>query len=364
MFMDYMFIPILCVIFTSIAAHHLYPFIPYVVWIVAFSAGFTLLNLGGIKVAATTNKVLILVMSVVVFWFMAMAIRYVTQQNGIEGLISVAPFYSSDSFSLKAISSATALAALTYIGFDGLTTLSEEVRNPRRNILLATLFTCVITGIWSGSQVYLAQLAWPDWESFTRDTVSEASKNQSLDKAIMSVANRVGGPVLDGALSVILLIGSVGSGITGQIGGARLLYSMGRDKVIPVRIFGHLDQKHANPSYNIIIIGVLTLAGALMLNYEECARLINFGAFLAFMGVNLACLREFFLKNHTKNLRAFLVDLLPPLAGFIICLIIWLNLPLKTFLIGGSWMLAGIVYLLVSTRGFKKAPATFNFQQP
>jgi amino acid transporter len=345
MFMDYMFIPILCVIFTSIAANHLMPFIPYHIWIFFFVVGFTLVNLRGIKVASRANWILMIIMSVVVFYFMAAAIRFVLTKNGIGGLISIKPFYDPETFSFRAIGSATALAALTYIGFDGLTTLSEEVKNPRRNVLIAAIMTCLITGIWSGSQIYLAQLSWPDWASFTSGLPSESARNNSLDTAIMAVANRVGGPLLDGTLSVILLVGSIGSGITGQLGAARLLYGMGRDNVIPRKIFGHLHFKTAVPNYNVFIIGSLALLGALLLNYEECARLINFGAFFAFMGVNIASLREYFIKSERKTVIVFFRDFLPPVIGFSICLVIWLNLPLKTFIIGGSWMLAGIIYL-------------------
>jgi amino acid transporter len=363
MFMDYMFIPILCVIFTSIAANHLLSVVPYYFWIFFFSGLYTMINLRGIKVASRTNWILMIVMSVVVFYFMAAAIRYIFLKEGFGGLWSVRPFYNPETFSFRSIGSATALAALTYIGFDGLTTLSEEVKNPRRNVLIAAVMTCLITGIWSGAQVYLAQVSWPDWMSFTNGLTDEAAKNNALDTAIMAVANRVGGSVLDASLSVILLVGSIGSGITGQIGAARLLYGMGRDNVIPKKVFGHLGEKNAVPTYNILLIGILALAGAMFLNYEECARLINFGAFFAFMGVNIASIREYFFKARDKTIRSFLLNFIPPAIGFVICLIIWLNLPLKTFIIGGSWMLVGIIYLAISTKGFRKSAVMMDFSQ-
>ena len=361
MFMDYMFIPILCVIFTSIAANHLLPIIPYHFWILFFVSGFTLLNLRGIKVASRANWILMVIMSVVVFYFMAAAIRYIFLKESFSGLLSAKPFYNHESFSLRAIGSATALAALTYIGFDGLTTLSEEVKNPRRNVLIAAVMTCLITGIWSGAQVYLAQVSWPDWASFTSGLTDETARNNALDTAIMSVANRVGGPILDSSLSIILLVGSIGSGITGQLGAARLLYSMGRDGVIPKKVFGHLEQKNAVPSYNVFFIGFLALVGAIILNYEECARLINFGAFFAFMGVNIAVMREYFFKAKIKTIKGFLLDFILPAIGFVICLIIWLNLPLKTFIIGGGWMLVGVIYLAIKTKGFSNPTVMMDF---
>lgn len=352
MFMDYLFIPVLCVIFTSITANHLMPFVPYHFWLFFFVAGFTVLNLRGIQVAAKVNWLLMILMSVVVFYFMAAAIRFVFLKEGLGGLFSLKPFYTPETFSVGAIGSATALAALTYIGFDGLTTLSEEVKNPRKNVLIAAVLTCLITGVWSGAQVYLAQIAWPDWMSFTSGAASEAARNNALDTAIMSVAKRVGGSLLDGSLSVVLLVGSIGSGITGQLGAARLLFGMGRDGAIPQKVFGHLGKKNAVPTYNVLFIGGLVLIGALLLNYEECARLINFGAFFAFMGVNIAAIREHFFKAKVKTVKGFLLDFVPPAIGFVICLIIWLNLPLKTFIIGGGWMLSGIIYLAIRTKGF------------
>ena len=363
MFMDYMFIPILCVIFTSITANHLLPVIPYYFWIFFFTGLFTLINLRGIMVASKANWILMIIMSVVVFYFMAAAIRYIFLNEGFGGLFSTRPFYNPQTFSVGAIGSATALAALTYIGFDGLTTLSEEVKNPRRNVLIAAIMTCLITGLWSGAQVYLAQISWPDWTSFTKGLTDEAAQNNALDTAIMSVANRVGGALLDSSLSIILLVGSIGSGITGQLGAGRLLYGMGRDGVIPGKIFGHLGKETAVPSYNVLFVGGLALLGALLLNYEECARLINFGAFFAFMGVNIASIREFFFKAKVKTVRGFLLDFLPAAVGFVICLIIWLNLPVKTFIIGGGWMLIGIIYLAIRTKGFRKYIVMMDFTQ-
>jgi amino acid transporter len=362
MIMDYILVPMLCTIFTSVTANHLLPFIPIEVWIFVFAAGFTALNLNGIKVTARANWVMMVLGSAVVFWFMAAAIRYVLIQNGLGGLLSVKPFYDPITFDWSVIGAGTALAALTYIGFDGLTTLAEEVENPRRNILVATVLTCVITGVWSGSQVFLSQLAWPDWASFTAGITDEAVRNNNLDTAIYTVADRVGGYSLDATLAFILWLGSVGSGVTGQVGAARLLYSMGRDEILPKKFFGHLDRKHAGPSYNIILIGSLALLGAYSLNYEECARLINFGAFLAFMGVNLASISEFYIRAP-RSRRNLFRDFLPPAIGIVVSFWIWQSLPLKTFIVGGAWLLIGVTFLAIRTRGFRKDMKMIDFSE-
>ena len=361
MFMDYMFIPIICTIYCGITAAHLSPFIPYLAWLFIFATLFTILNLRGLKMASNTNWFLMIMMSIVVFYFMAAAIHFIISNHGVQGLFSFQPFYNPNNFSLKAVTSGTALAALTYIGFDGITTLSEEVKNPKKNVLLATVLVCVITGLWSGTQIYLAQLSWPDWDSITNGLASDAARNNALDTAIISVAHRVGGPTLDISLSVVLLLASVGSGITAQIGASRLLYGMGRDGIIPQKFFGHLDKKYGTPNYNIILIGIIALASSIFFNYEECASLINFGAFFAFMAVNIASIREYFFLRGKRSIKSFLINFLPAGIGFIICFFIWVNLPAKTFMIGGCWMLAGVIYLAIKTKGFQKQTPVITF---
>ncbi|MFC2076681.1 APC family permease [candidate division KSB1 bacterium] len=363
MFLDYLIVPIICNIYVSIAAHHLLPMIPFRIWVVFFVTATTYLNLYGIKLTSRVNFGLLLFMSAVVFYFMAAAVRYVFMKEGIDGLFSLEPFYQANTFTWGAVGAGTAFMALTFIGFDGLTTLAEEVENPRRNVMLATVFTCVITGIWSGSQIYLAQLSWPDWMSFTRGITDELVRNNALDTAIMAVAARVGGHFLDIVLSILLMVASIGSTITGQAGLARLLYGMGRDRILPKKFFAHLDGKYAGPSYNVLLIGVLTLIGANLLKFEECGRLINFGAFLAFMGVNLASINACFFKAERRDLKTFVTGVLPGAFGFVFCLVIWSSLPLKTFVVGGSWMLLGIVYLVVKTGGFREEAVKIDFTE-
>jgi len=361
MCMDYLFIPIICIIYSAITANHLLPIIPYSLWLLSFATLFTLLNLRGLKLAAISNWILMIIMSIVVFYFMGAAIHFIIVRDGFNGLFSLKPIYDPANFSMKPLASATALAALTYIGFDGITTLSEEVRNPKKTVLLAAVITCIVTGIWSGAQIYLAQLSWPDWTTFTQGLTTEAARNNALDTAIMDIAHRVGGSLLDISLTIVLLLASVGSGITAQIGASRLLYGMGRDGTIPNKFFGHLDKKYLTPNYNIILVGAIALGCAFFFNYEESARLINFGAFFAFMAVNLASMVEFYFRKTKKSITDLLLNFLPSGIGLIICFFIWMNLPSKTFIIGGLWMLMGIFYLAIKTGGFRKKIGVISF---
>ncbi|MGA2740931.1 MAG: APC family permease [Bryobacteraceae bacterium] len=134
--MDYILNPIICTIWCSKAALNLVPEIPYAVWAIFFAVLFTLLNLRGIRATARTNEVLVLAMCVVIVYFFVAAVRYIMHQHGVS---FTQPFYDPKTFSLGRISTGTSVAVLTYIGFDGISTLSEEAHNPRRNIMFATV---------------------------------------------------------------------------------------------------------------------------------------------------------------------------------------------------------------------------------
>jgi amino acid transporter len=304
---------------------------------VFFAVLFTLLNLRGIRATARTNEVLVLAMCVVIVYFFVAAVRYIMHQHGVS---FTQPFYDPKTFSLGRISTGTSVAVLTYIGFDGISTLSEEAHNPRRNIMLATVLTCLITGVLASAEVYAGQLIWPDFRSYP-----------DVDTAFSYVSGRAGGPLLFHMVNMTLLVATIGSGMGSQLGAARLLYGMGRDNTIPRGFFGAIEAKHGIPRNNVLFVGVLALAGAFAITYELGAELLNFGAIIGFMGVNAAAFIHYFLRSERKTLGAFL----PPLLGFVFCLAIWTSLHKPALVAGGIWLTAGVIYAAIKTNGFRQA---------
>jgi amino acid transporter len=171
----------------------------------------------------------------------------------------------------------------------------------------------------------------------------------------------VGGPILFSAIAVILVVSNFGAALRGQIGAARLLFGMGRDNVLPKSVFAYLDPNKKNPTYNILIISVLVFVGAMALNYELAAECLNFGAFLGFMGLNLAAFREFYLRRGRGPERRFIIDALIPIAGFLFCLAIWVSLPLPAKIVGGCWLLVGLTYDAIQIHGFRREPTMVDF---
>lgn len=358
MLLDYILQPLLCTIWIAAAVHSRYaPQMPYPIAAILVAGLITAFNLRGIKSSARANKILLAAMSVVIVAFFYLAVRYLLRGGQWGALFSVQPFYDPRTFNAHRIWMATSFAALTYIGFDGITTLSEDVENPKRNVLLATVLVCLFTGIFSGVEVYLGQRVWPDWQSFI-----------NIETAFMDVCQRVGGPALFQAMGAILVLAALGSGLTGGLGAARLLFGMGRDGVLPRRFFAHLSGGSSTPTYNILLIGVIALAGAIGLNfvgnaYEHAGELLNFGAFLAFMGVNFSTFWHFGVRLRAEGRRRIVGDVVLPLAGFAFCATIWWNLNILAKIVGGLWFVVGVTYIALSTRGFRLAPKTIDFSE-
>ncbi|MGH9351779.1 MAG: APC family permease [Terriglobia bacterium] len=358
MILDYLMQPLLNTIWIAVAIHTRYiPKMPYAVAALLVAGLMTLLNLRGVRSSARSNKILLACMCVVIVAFLYLGIHYLFHAQGWGGLFSTKPFYDPKAFNSHRIWMATSFAALTYIGFDGVTTLSEDVENPKRNVLLATVLVCLFTGVISGLEVYLGQRIWPNWHTFT-----------NLETAFMDVCHRVGGLPLYEAMGAILILAGFGSGLTGTLGVARLLFGMGRDEVLPKRVFGYLNPKTNTPTYNILIIGALAFTGAIVLGfignaYEHAGELINFGAFFAFMGVNFSVFWQFSIVLRAGRKRRILGDAILPLFGFVFCGLIWWNLSILAKIVGGAWFVIGVIYIAVATGGFRREPKMIDFSE-
>jgi putrescine importer len=356
MILDYLLQPLINTVWIATALHERYMHqIPFEVWAALIVGIMTVLNLAGVKSSSNANKVLLAIMSVVVVFFVVLAIKFLYGGQGWAGLFSLQPLYDPKTFNSHKILTATSFAALTYIGFDGVTTLAEDVENPKRNVLLAVVLTCIFAGVCSGIEAYLGARVWPDWRSFP-----------NLETAFMDICSRVGGVVLFNAMGFILIVAAFGSGLTGTLGAARLLFGMGRDGVLPKKFFGHLKPGSSTPTFNILLIGGLAFVGAVLLNYigsayQHAGELLNFGAFLAFMGVNLACFWQFSVRRQQGYQTKFLTDTLLPILGFLFCLLIWVNLNIIAKTVGGIWFAIGILYVGYKTNWFRSAPVMIDF---
>jgi putrescine importer len=346
MLMDYILNPLICTVICSKLTQNILPGVPYWVFAIGYAVGFTLLNLRAVKTSAHINDVLAAGMSIVVVIFFAFVIRFIWGLHEYGSGFFWQPFYNPQTFSFGGVFRGTSIAVLTYIGFDAISTLSEEVENPRRNIMLATVLVCVITGILASLEVYAAQLVWGS-NPFPPDKV---------ESAFPLVARQAGGFFLFHLINFTVLIANIGSGLGSQLGAARLLYGMGRSNGIPKKFFGAIEPKNHIPRNNVLFVGALALTGAFLISYERGTELLNFGALIAFMGVNGAAFTRYFLRAQEKRWTNFVY----PLLGFLICFFIWWNLSPAAKIAGGVWMVIGIAYGAVKTKGFQSDLVQFD----
>ena len=345
MTLDYILIPMLSVIFIGLTANKLWPETPYAVWAALTTAVITVINLRGILLASRANYVMNAIMSASLIWFIALAARALWGGVGEGQLISAKPFFNPQTFAFSDVMGATSLAVLSFIGFDGVSTLAEDAKNPRRDIGRSTVVVCFVAGGLFIFQSYLAQMVWPDYTKFA-----------PVETAFMDVGRLVGGDALFYFISFALVVAGLACAITGQASASRLLCGMGRDRLLPYRIFGYVHPRLGTPVYSVLLMGGLHLIGALILKYTEAAELVNFGAFIGFMAVNLCVIRHYWLGKRERRLT----DLILPALGFVVCLYIWLHLSRLAMGLGLLWMVIGSLYLLWLTRGFKHQIASLN----
>jgi putrescine importer len=352
MFLEYLFQPLQNSLYAALTIQRLLPRVPFAL-LSAIAVGFmTILCWFGIRTTARANQILLAMMAVVMVVFLGDAIWYIVGNHHVMGLISSQPVYDPRTFSVRAIAAGTAVAATTFIGFDGVSILAEEVENPRRNVLLASVLVCVFTGLFAAVQVYLAVRVWPDYRTLANP-----------ETAFMDVARVVGGYKLFVGFGAVLLISSLATGLAGLIGAVRLLYSMGRDNILPRKIFGHLNAARGNPSYNVLIAGSLAYLGSLSMGWERSIEILNFGALMAFMAVNLAAMRHFGFSSERAEERRPLLDVVVPGIGFAFCLVIFLGLQQSTLVMGAAWVIVGGIYVAWKTKVLRR-PVAIDFTEP
>ena len=342
--LDYLLNPTICVIWSSQQSHVFLPSIPYWVWALSFASMLTILTSQGVKVSARVNAMLSIGIGIVVVVYFAAGILYIYGHPHVDAAFYTRPLYDARSWTTSGILGGTSLAVLAYMGFDGISTLAEETKKPR-DVMSATVLVCVLIGLLSALEVYVAQLIWPGPDKFP-----------DLDTAFSFVAQRAWAPLF-GVVGLTLIVGGVGAGITGQLAGARLLYGMGRGGALPRRFFGAIEPKRHIPRNNVLFLGSFALIASLVLpaiageatGFELASSLLNFGALLAFMGVNAAAFLRFFWRAPEKTVLNFAM----PVLGFLVCLLLWWNLSAQARLLGFAWIAIGLAFGAWKTRGFR-----------
>lgn len=343
--LDYMFLPMINTLLAKIYLSAMFPEFPEWIWVAGFVLIMTISNLKSVNWVANLNTILVFFQIAILISFVYLVWYAVTRDGaGAGSVASSQPFFSEQAKLIPIISGATILC-FSFLGFDAVSTLSEETPNANKVIPRAIFLTAFYGGVIFISVSYFIQLYFPD-----------LSLINDPDNALPDIAIHVGGKAFQTILICCAAVGALASGLASQASIARLLYVMGRDKVFPEKIFGYLHPKWQTPALNILMVGAVAMTAS-FLDLEMALSLINFGALIAFTFVNLSVISFFYIKDkRNKTLKDNVRYLIMPLIGALMIGVLWLNLPEGSLSLGLFWGAIGIGYLAYLTKGFRHSP--------
>jgi amino acid transporter len=345
--LDYLFLPMINYLVIGIYLAAALPAVPAWVFVLAAIAVVTVLNIVGIVSVARANFLIIAVQTIFIVTFVVLALVKLSGSGSVDLL---APFEGDGSVSgIGVIFAGAAVLCLSFLGFDAVSTLSEEARDPKRDVPRAIMIATVLSGLIFIGLSYLSHLVFPS-NDFT-----------DVDSGALDVMKTVGGQFLDTFFTAAYVAGALGSAITSQASVARILYAMGRDGILPRRVFGHVSPRFSTPVWAILVVSAVSLL-AVVIDLTTLASLISFGALVAFSAVNLSVIKHYFVDLRERSGAAVLRYLILPLIGFIMTVWLWTSLSGRTLVIGLCWLAIGFIWLLTVTRGFRRPTPVLDIE--
>lgn len=347
--LDYFFLPMVIWLIGGAYLQAQFPGVPFWVWIVGFIAVTTALNIRGIKTAERVNDLLMAFQVLVIALFVALSLRHVFDIGGAGALASSTPFGNSAT-TLTGISAGAAIAAYSFLGFDAVTTLTEETVDPKRTMPRAILLIALIGGAIFVTVAYATQLAHP------------GDRFDDEGSAAFEIARTIGGDLFSAVFLAGLVVAQFASGIAAQASASRLLFAMGRDGALPRRFFARVHPRYRTPALNILLTGAIGLI-ALSLDVATSTSFINFGAFVAFTFVNVAVIATYLRMCREGDRPNPLTYLIAPTIGAAVDLYLLYNLDGTALTLGLIWLGLGIIYLAYLTRMFRNPPPGMAFNK-
>ena len=349
---DYLLLPMVNALIVRLYMEQLFPDVPSWIWVVVYVVAATAIVYFSMKGTSNVNSLLLIFAVVVIISFIVMVSAQLLNGEGEGTIASVKPFFH-DQVQLGAVLTAATVVCFSFIGFDAVTMYTEEARTPKI-MPKAILLTVLIGGLIFLVAGYFAQLRFPTNEPFGEFT----------DDPLPQIGLIVGGPVFQAIFVGAGFAATVASGLASHASVARLLLVMGRNNVLPKRVFGHVSARTHTPTFNVVIVGAVCLL-AMEFSLELISAFINFGALIAFSFVNASVVAHFAIRQGRRKTPADIFNfIVMPVIGFLMTIILWANLHMDALIGGLIWTAIGFVYLLVLTRGFKVQPAAFDEGQP
>ncbi|WP_027416283.1 APC family permease [Aneurinibacillus terranovensis] len=346
--LDYVFIPMAIWLIGSSYLNAAFPQVPVWVWVLSFIIVTTVINIAGIKLSKNINVLMMAFQFLVIAIFIILCVKNVMGGMGAGTLVSISPF-ANGHVPFSFVLAGAAIACYSFLGFDAVSTFTEETIQPEKTIPRAILLTTLIGGAIFIVSAYVTQLVHPNYNDF-----------KDVNSAGFEIARQIGGNLFSSIFLAGIIIAQFASGISAQASASRLLYAMGRDAVLPKKVFGYLHPKFRTPVFNIIVVAVIALL-ALKLDVSTSTSFINFGAFAAFTLVNVSVIVHYFVKGRRRTFKDSLFYFLFPLIGAAFDSWLLVSLDKDALILGAIWAACGFGYLLFLTKMLRKQPPELNF---
>ncbi len=340
--LDYIFLPMINYLVIGLYMTDYFPAVPNAVWIIATVVLVTALNILGIRLLTRMNFAFIAAQFIFIVVFVGLVIGKLSGEVEVQSF--TAPFFE-DGMDTGAVFAGAAVLALSFLGFDAVSTLSEETHEPRRRIPKAILLCTLAGGVLYIIQSYAGHLVFPDFNAF--------ADNQ--DVASADVMTFTGGDLLNTFFTATYVAGAFACAMASQASVSRILFAMGRDGSLPRSVFARLHPTYRTPVVANLLVGLCGLS-ALFISLATTSSLISFGALAAFSFVNLSVIKHYVVDGGRRGGADLVKYGLIPLLGVLFTFYLWTKLTGFTFRIGLSWLAVGFVYLLFLTRMFRRQP--------
>ncbi len=337
--LDYLFLPMLNYLVIGIYMGAAIPSVPPWVFIVVAIVVVTVLNVVGIVSVARANFLLLALQCVFIAVFLVMAVATI---SGAGSVNLMAPFTGDGTVEgASPIFAGAAILCLSFLGFDAVSTLSEEAKEPTRSVPKAIMIATVASGLIFFGLSYVSQLVFP------------SNNFEDVDSGSLDVMTTAGGQFLNTFFTAAYVAGCIGSALTSQASVSRILFAMGRDGIMPHKVFGYVSARFFTPVYAILVVSVISFA-AIWIDLTMLASLVSFGALVAFSAVNLTVIKHYFVDTGDRAGGAVLNNLVLPLIGFGLTVWLWTSLSGSTLVFGLIWLAIGFVWLAAVTHGFRR----------
>jgi len=341
--LDYILVPALLYLFSVVALRPLVPQVPAWLWLVLFISFNAAVNLRGIELTARVNRYMLLTELATLALFVGFGLAALYRGAG-AGHLTWTPLYNHGAFSWATVAGATSVAVLSFLGFDGISTLAEENGGRPDAIARATVLSLLLVGALFMLQTWIAT------------DLSRGMTFSSPETAFYDIAQRAGGTWLKIITIVaVVLASAIANAMAAQAAVARVLFAMARDGKLPA-LLAKVHPRFKTPYVSTIGVAVVSLLVGLLFaaRIDDLTVIVNFGALSGFVLLHLSVINHFWVRQRSGR---WLRHLLCPLLGLSIILFVLYEMDRSAKILGGCWIAIGVVYYsILVLRGRSRMP--------